>query len=181
METLSALNVIGAQPYELVREDCHALKGARSPFDPVVVRCACRLAEAMPDGIYFLVPLPSHHGQAVDSFHLAWAVAAEINRRSRQRDLHGCVATVCDILECDPHVSLCEAKHAGEDPDGIDVRVRLRDVPIAQLISRRPEMPVFLVDNVVDTGHTARACMQVLPSAKGILAVGDTGRHRGTV
>lgn len=172
MSNLSPFSVIGARPYEEVRADCYAVKDAKGPLDPVMRRCAERIVDGMLPGSCFLVPVPGHYGIATDSCSLAWAVAAEFNRRYRTS---GGSAVLCDVLECDPHLSLCEAKHTGVDPEGIDLHFRLRDVPIARLLAERPEVPVFLVDNVVDTGHTVRACLSAI-SARGVVAVGDTGR-----
>ena len=65
-----------------------------------------------------------------------------------------------------------------EDPDAVAFKVRLKAMPAARFLRDRPHLPVYLVDNMVDTGHTARACLKALPSASGVIAVGDTGVHR---
>ena len=163
---METLNIIGARPYEEVREDCHALKAGITSRNPVMVRCATRIAPAIRRA--FLIPVPSHHGPATDTLQLTLAIADEINRA-------GGTALVADVLEADPHASLCEAKHTpGADPSAIEVRVHLRQVPVANIIRKGPKIPVYLVDNVVDTGRTARACMAAVRT-DGILAVGDTG------
>lgn len=162
---MEKLNIIGARPYEEVREDCHALKTGITSRNPVMVRCAGRIAPAIRRA--FLVPVPSHHGPATDTLQLALAIAECVNKA-------GGTALVTDILEAEPHASLCEAKHNGGDPLAIDVRIKVKDVPVARLVRRGTKIPVYLVDNVVDTGHTARACMKAI-ATDGILAVGDTG------
>lgn len=168
---MEQLIIIGARPYEEVCEDCHALKGGLSPFDDVVTRNAEGVVERMPDlGDIVLVPVPSHHGTTVATYALAWAVARLYN--SRQGKAH---ASVLDCLECIPHVSLCEAKHEGMDPSEISIEVKLRGVIDIERL-RGDSRRVLLVDNVVDTGATARACMEVVP-AEGIIAVGDTGNR----
>lgn len=169
---MRSINVLGALPYEEVREDCQALKMGLTCHNPMTVRCARRIAERVKFRRCFLVPVPSHHGPAVDTLQLAMAVAEELNRHDDG------LAFVCDILESDPHPSLCEVKRSGGDPDAVAFKMRLKAMPAARFLRDRPHLPVFLVDNVVDTGHTARACLEALPSASGVIAVGDTGFHR---
>ena len=164
------IKIIGARPYPEVREDCHAVKAFNGPLEPVLKRCAERIVDAMTPEKCILVPVPGHYGTATHTCALAWAVALEFNRRHRPS---GGFACLCDILECDPHMSLCEAKHAGIDPDEIELRIRVMDDPVTRMI-KQTEVPVYLVDNVVDTGRTVRECLRVLP-ASGVLAIGDTG------
>lgn len=166
------ITIAGARPYAEVRKDCHAVKQSRTVKDRTLTRCARRIAASLPEGEWFLVPAPSHRGKAEDSLLLATAIATEYNR------LHDGFAVVCNILECEPHPSLCDEKHAGRDVSCVDIRVRLKDVPVAYALSLRTDLPAWLVDNVVDTGRTARACMRALPPLRGVIAVGDTGAHR---
>lgn len=169
---MRSIDVFGALPYEEVREDCRSLKTGLASRNPTTVRCARRIAERMRCGRCLLVPVPSHLGPAVGTLQLAMAIAEEINRRDDGP------AYVCDILESDPHPSLCEVKRSGGDPGAVAFKVRLKAMPAALSLRDHPHLPVYLVDNVVDTGHTARACLEALPSASGVIAVGDTGVHR---
>ena len=166
---MRSINVLGALPYEEVRGDCHAVKTAKSSQAPVMIRCAKRIVASLVDRRCFLVPAPSHGGTATDTLQLALAIAEEINRAEDG------FAAICDILTCDPHISLCELKHQGGDPSRVKIKVRLTDTPAAKLLRRGPRLPIYIVDNVVDTGHTAEACLKALPTSKGILAIGDTG------
>lgn len=168
---MSGLNVIGARPYAEVRDDCHALKAALSPWDPSVVRCAGHITGQVGD--CFLVPVPSHTGRATHSLLLAREISAQLRRKDR-------LCIIADILSEEPHRSLCEAEHSGDGTAGIDVKVVIRDkTGLGLLVRNHSRMPAFLVDNVVDTGKTARACMEAFPF-DGIIAVGDTGAWRNT-
>ncbi len=170
------LNVLGALPYEQVRDDCHTLKTGITSRNPTMVRCAGRITQRLDfqNCIIILVPVPSHHGPAIDTQQLATAIAEEINRKG------AAFAIVGDILTCEPHESLCEAKRSGKAPETIPITVNVKNTRTSALISAAPHIPVYLVDNVVDTGRTARACMDALPTAAGVIAVGDTGRHTET-
>ena len=171
---MKELKVICALPYSKVRECCHAIKGAWSLNDSAVRRCASRIASGLGDCI--LVPAPSHTGPATDALVLAQAICSEMVSRG-----HVCV--VCDVLAAVPHRSLCEAKHNGEDPSTIKIMVYRKDnadngfLVTNESLSPAYRLPVRLVDNVIDTGRTARACMKVLPF-DAVVAVGDTGEWK---
>ena len=114
------------------------------------------------------MPIPSHTGRATDTLTLAKAIRDALAEK-------GLRAPVIDGLECDPHESLCELKHRdGGDPDKTEIRTRVRELSLYEYLM--DNTPVYLVDNVVDTGKTARAALRVLP-ADGIIAIGTTGRH----
>ena len=160
------IRIIGARNYDEVRDDCHAVKTA-APGDEVFARSARGIAEAI-DRNCVLVPIPSHTGRATDTLTLAKAIRDALAEK-------GLRAPVIDGLECDPHESLCELKHRdGGDPDKTEIRTRVRELSLYEYLM--DNTPVYLVDNVVDTGKTARAALRVLP-ADGIIAIGTTGRH----
>lgn len=167
---MQPLTILGAHPYEEVRELCHAVKGCRHSNTPAIIRAAMLLVEAI-DCPTVLVPVPSHTGFATDMFALAGVVCVEAAKR-------GVPCEVADVLACRPHPSLCEEKHkeGGGHPE--DIRIVMYQMGGEKSMERLAGKYVLLVDNVVDTGKTARAALAALPAASGILAVGDTGKHR---
>ena len=167
---MQPLIILGAHPYEDVRELCHAVKGCRHSNTPAMIQAARLLAKAI-DRPTVLVPVPSHTGFATDMLALAGAVCAEAAKRSIPCE-------VADILACRPHPSLCDEKHkeGGGHPE--DIRIVMYQTGGEKSMERLTGKYVLLVDNVVDTGKTARAAMAALPAANGILTIGDTGKHR---
>lgn len=165
-------DIIGARPYAEVRDDCHALKQVGSPSDAAAVRCARRIAGGMDEKPHFLIPVPSHGGEATDTLHLALAIAQAFNARFPAGTAPGVFAAVCNILTCDPHPPMLFAKHYGKEPEDIPIRVTRQDYMFIP-----KDLPLYLVDNVIDTGHTADACLEALRgyNVAGIIAVGDTG------
>lgn len=96
-----------------------------------------------------LVPAPSHTGDATDMLDLAKAISERTG------------APVADVLKSAERGSQYEAKNAGKplaaSEMGITVQGGLPD----------GKLPV-VIDNVVDTGNTAEACVKAL--GKGIVA-----------
>lgn len=174
---MKTLTVIGTRPYAHVREDCHALKGARSVHDTVVERCAGRIAPELGDCI--LVPVPSHKGAATDTLLLSEAIKANLVSRG-----HTCL--VLDVLRAEPHRPLHEAKHDDDDAWSIGIHIRCRQCADMDRLRSNAAMPedaklsVLLVDNVIDTGRTVEACMHAFPF-DGIAAVGDTQEWKGRI
>lgn len=166
---MQPLTILGAHPYEEVRELCHAVKGCRHSNTPAIIRAAMLLVEAI-DRPTVLVPVPSHTGFATDMFALAGAVCVEAAKR-------GIPCEVANVLACRPHPSLCDEKHkeGGGHPE--DIRIVMYQTGDGAARDRLAGKYVLLVDNVVDTGNTARAALAALPAASGILAIGDSGRH----
>lgn len=154
--------IIGAQPYEEVRAICHAVKGITDPDSLTMLNCAEKFMPYINERCN-IVPVPSHKGRATDMLALAGA----IQKMAKKKKV---AVTVCDILRCEPHRSLCEAKHAeGEDFRTIDI-LMYTDAPFV-----KPKEKVFLLDNVVDSGKTIRAALKAI-SADGILAIGNTNQ-----
>lgn len=159
--------IISASDYESVRDLCHDVK---SGLKPAIEQAAKMLAPLVPLGKTVLVPVPGHEGAASHTLDLAYAIEKEVRRS-------GVDATVFDCLVCDPHESLCEIKRKGGDPSGIELNVRFRDQGGEDIFNKafRDGYRVVLVDNVVDTGKTARACMDVVDDCD-ILCIGNTLR-----
>ena len=166
---MQPLTILGAHPYKEVRPLCHSVKHCRHSAAPAMIQAAKLLAKAI-DRPTVLVPVPSHTGFATDMFALAGAVCVEAAKR-------GVPCEVADVLACRPHPSLCDEKHkeGGGHPE--DIRIVMYQMGGAAARERLAGKYVLLVDNVVDTGKTARAAFAALPAANGILAIGDTGRY----
>lgn len=153
--------IIGARPYWEVRETCHAVKGITDPDNEILRNCVAGLLPFIKNGCN-IIPVPSHEGRATDMLALAEAIRKAAAEK-------GMTVNVYDILRCEPHRSLCEAKHTeGEDFRMIHIRMYTDDMFV------KPRGKVYLLDNVVDSGKTVRAALEVIP-ADGILAIGDTG------
>ena len=167
------LRILGARPYDEVREDCKAAKTAMRPTDPAVTRCARRIAASLGDCI--LVPIPSHEGHATHTLALAEAIAAILWEKGK-------VSVVADALECEPHESVWERKAAGtyDGPKHYGVSAEFNyDYSKIVRNSELPadlRLPVYLVDDVVDTGYTASSYMRLIRT-DGIAAIGYTGNH----
>lgn len=166
---MQPLTILGARPYEEVRELCHAVKGCRHSNTPAIIRAAMLLVEAI-DRPTVLVPVPSHTGFATDMFALAGAVCVEAAKR-------GVPCEVADVLACRPHPSLCDEKHKERGGHPEDIRIVMYQMGGEKSMERLAGKYILLVDNVVDTGKTARAALSALPAANGILAIGNTGRY----
>lgn len=162
------LTTIGARPYRDpgVRELCHAIKDGDTE---AIRQAAAILSTHVPDGA-ILVPVPNREGKADYTLLLAEAIK---DHCAPERSVH-----VVDALTGHPHPSLCLLKEAGLPTDGVDFGFRYRN--------RREKLflasfngstgnPVYLVDNVVDTGRTARAAARALRLPEvGLLAIGNT-------
>lgn len=175
------VNIIGARPYAAVREACHRLKNygeralgapTRQAFFemfPLRVDELRPLVEAVPPHA-MLIPVPGHLGAATYTKALAWAVLALCPKKK---------VFVCDCLEGPQRESLCTLKQKGIPTDDVPVVFRVKEGlmnvlgDISSLMERN--VPV-IVDNVVDSGRTAKAAMKALGFDCPVLAVGNTGQ-----
>ena len=163
------LNVIGAIPYKFCKEFCHLLKQG---YGPAIKTAARILVQHLPDKSV-LIPVPGHTGIPGYTFDMANDIAG------RKKGV-----IFMDFLQCLPHESLCEMKSAGLPIESLDfvVNVNQSEIPrLKGLIERG--YAVVLIDNVVDTGKTACACIDAIHHAVNkdieifIMAIGDTGVH----
>ena len=164
------IRVLGARPYPEVRALCHAVKAS----DPAALRLAAvQLAGGLPGGCV-LIPVPGRSGVPGYTLRLSELIRDEMS-------LLGKSASVEDAIRTNPHPSLNEAKHKGIPPADIPITAAWKDGRterrIARLITEKGALPV-LVDNVVDTGHTARSCALPFRSIGieeiSVAAIGDT-------
>lgn len=125
--------------------------GALSAIEDAAERLACLVRENA-----VLVPMPSSTGRATVTRALCERMAALVPG-----------ATVADVLKADPHESnYTQKKRTG----GTCAPVRMERT--ATLPAGRP---VYIVDNVVDTGTTARAALAAIPEAE-VVALAHTTR-----
>lgn len=101
-----------------------------------------------------VVPMPSHIGRATTMHTIAHAVCHGGRRR-----------IMCDALECDPHESSYDQKKAGRLPSPVDMRIA--DWARGDFDRARAEAQggVYIIDNVVCTGMTARSALLAMEHA----------------
>ena len=166
------LKIIGARPYMEVRDLCHKVKEG---YLEAIKEAAASLAASLPDEC-ILVPVPGHDGRATYTARLATKIWDEMN-------LSGKKPCYIDALAADPHPSFCELKHRGEPTDTVKLNTRIlaRSKKAVRQHCIEKGMPVILIDNVVDTGKTARSAMSPFLSMGieniKVAAIGDTGEH----
>lgn len=166
----SRIKVLGSRPYydPDIRALCHAVKdGDRA----AIYKTAAMLAPYVRNGS-ILVPVPNHDGRAGYTLELAKAIREKLPRKD---------ITVLDALKGLPHPSLCEMKHAGLSLSSVDYGFEYagrRERMFLKNYNGSNGHPVFLVDNVIDTGRTAHAAYAALglPETR-LLALGNTFRN----
>ncbi len=172
METIT---IIGALPYDKVRQDCHKVKdGDEYVINhyawQIVKQNGTCLLEGNP--IVFLVPIPGHTGDATHALTLAKAIGRELNEKGGR-------VGVLDCLECEPHEPLYDKKKRGEDIYGIDLKMHFKSKKLKNTFdtiknAQYTNTKLFLIDNVVDTGHTIREAFKATGNLP-VIAIGDTG------
>ena len=113
--------------------------------NPMCIECAAKLFDLMlPEGA-IVVPMPSHYGTAIQMM----SVARQLKKR--RKDIR-----VWDCLECDPHeANYSQKKYTTPKP----IKMRLSTAINFDGVG------VFVLDNVICTGVTASAALEVLPDA----------------
>ena len=115
--------------------------------NPSCIECAAKLFDLMLPKNAVVAPMPSHIGCAAQML----SVANELYRRRPD-------VVVCDLIRCDPHPGSYAQK-----------KDRITPGPIRMFIT--PEFHeysgfrMFILDNVICTGATASAALEVLPNA----------------
>ena len=170
---MKQIKIIGARPYEEVRDLCHEIK-QMEPYT-MVHTAAKQLYPALPDKC-ILIPVPGHDGKATYTLNLAKCVILQATLNDTVEKIAQRMV-ILDILRCAAHQSLCEIKHNNGNIDKIDINMSKTTLIEEQLLLAYIEQgytPV-LVDNVVDTGKTAKACLDALGlNEVSILAIGTT-------
>ncbi len=127
-----------------------------------------------------LVPVPGHEGYATHSVRMCAAILVATAKANQTDGAVKKYSTLCDCLSCVPHPSLCVMKHRGEDISRVEVEVQWKNELEKDLFNSyvRDGLVPILVDNVVDTGKTARSCMRRLGVGPvQVIAIGSTGRQ----
>ena len=113
--------------------------------NPRCIECAAKLFDLMLPGNAVVAPMPSHLGCAVQML----SVANELYRR--RPDI-----VVCDLLRCDPHeANYSQKKYTTPEPIKMHLSTAINFDGVG----------VFVLDNVICTGVTASAALEVLPDA----------------
>lgn len=120
---------------------CHKLK----ENDPQTIEyCARQLAKMLPENAV-IVPIPGHHGFAFQTLYLARSISEHSNGN----------ITVANVLKGISRVSNYQAKKDGQPLSAEELGFRqVRALP-------KGKVP-YLLDNVVDTGATAKAAFKAL-------------------
>lgn len=158
---MEPITLIHGLRYDSVRELCRKIK-----TPPYLIDVPRTLIRSIPRRAA-LIPVPGHEGKATYTFELAISLRNYCNMWDN-KDVE-----VFDILEGDPRESLCELKQQGKNPDKVKTTFRPNGSYQEEDISDRP---LVLIDNVVDTGRTARAAQQALGRPCLLAVIGDTGR-----
>lgn len=132
-------------------------KGVKTRNEGVIKEAAAKIAPLIPDNAV-LIPAPSHDGRATDMLDLAKAVA----------EITG--SEVADVLRSAPRESQYQAKKATGVPMvsgqlGITMEGTLPE-------GKTP----IIIDNVVDSGNTAEACVQAVGRAV-VVTIGDSAEQ----
>ena len=166
-KAMQTIRVIGALPYESVRERCHQIKDG---ICGTIHAEAQRLAKFLPVAAV-LIPVPGHRGYPDYTDTLAFEIVRAAQKLGKE-------IKHFPVLLCQPHPSFCQLKH-DEKKVLPEIRMKWSSEYWKKTILEYQEAgyDVILVDNVIDTGKTARACMSLLGPVQ-VLATGDTGRHK---
>lgn len=120
---------------------CHKLK----ENDPqAITYCARQLVKMLPENAV-VVPIPGHHGFALQTLYLARA----INEQSDG------IIPVANVLKGNSRVSNYQAKIEGHPLTSSELCFR-------QVAPLPKDRVPYLLDNVVDTGTTAKAAINAL-------------------
>ena len=120
---------------------CHKLK----ENDPQAINfCARQLAKMLPENAV-IVPIPGHFGYAVQTLYLARAISEQSNGN----------IPVANVLKGISRVSNYQAKKDGQP-------LSAEELGFHQVYALPKRKVPYLLDNVVDTGTTAKAAVKAL-------------------
>ena len=173
------IRIVSSLPYdnENVKKLCRKVKEETPEGRSACAKAAIDIARDIPNKS-ILVPIPTHDPSTYYTVILAIQIAmmAEI--------LYGKKVDVKKLLKGEPHPSLCELKEKGKDISDIDTGIRLNPEEMNLPLDRMTKQGwrIVLVDNVIDTGKTVRACLDALGDLADytdIAVIGDTGNWKG--
>lgn len=118
--------------------------------NPKCIECAAKLFDLMlPEGAV-VIPMPGHNGSACQMLSVVRKIV------ERRGDI-----TAYDILKCEPHeANYSQKKYATPAP--IKMFLDRKDLDV-ECVNYGADM--FVLDNVICTGLTASAALEVLPDA----------------
>lgn len=120
---------------------CHKLK-ENNP--QVIDYCARQLAKMLPENAV-IVPIPGHHGYAQETLYIAKAISVQTDGK----------IPVANVLKGNCRTSNYQSKKEGRPLSEEELGFhQVRPLP-------KDKMP-YLLDNVVDTGTTARAAVKAI-------------------
>ena len=120
---------------------CHKLK----ENDPrAITYCARQLVKMLPENAV-VVPIPGHHGFALQTLYLAKAISEQTDG----------IIPVANVLKGNSRTSNYQAKKAGHPLTSSELGFR-------QVAPLPKDKVPYLLDNVVDTGTTAKAAIITL-------------------
>ena len=113
--------------------------------NPKCIECAAKLFDLMlPEGA-IVVPMPSHYGSARQMLSV-------VSKLVKMRD----DIAVYDILKCDPHeANYSQKKYTAPKPIKMHLSTSINFDGVG----------AFILDNVICTGVTASAALEVLPDS----------------
>ena len=118
--------------------------------NPKCIECAAKLVDLMlPEGA-IVVPMPSHYGSACQMLSVVRKLV------ERRNDI-----TAYDILKCDPHeANYSQKKYTTPSPIHMHISSKMVECDGYDF-----GQGIFILDNVICTGVTASAALEVLPDA----------------
>ena len=155
------LQVYALSDYMSVRDLSHIVKDRGQQGIDIAVKAFSAALDAMPDkDRYYLVPMPTSSSHSYTE-----RICRGVSRETGM--------PVSNILAASPHDSLYDWKkeHAGEAlPDLL--------FALSDRYDRHEGKTPLIIDNVIDTGHTARAALEAFDKESPVMMVlGTTGNH----
>ena len=160
------LDIIYSKIYADVETICKRVKEERLFADEV----GAELAEFVPNHSV-LIPTPSHLGYPTYTYIMAVSAAYEARKQGKK-------VLVFPEVKCWPRESLCAIKQAGGQlPAEIEFSVGVFDrMKLTDLLSY-DYIPIVL-DNVIDTGMTAKAMQKAVGAPCKFMCIGTTERYK---
>ena len=161
-EEQRTMKVLSLASYEDVRGLAHGVKDDAIGIIDIAASAMGKAVNAMPDkDDYVLVPMPSHNQRYnVCVSRLTRKIAEQTGLKR------------VEALEGAEHKRLYDfkKKHPGEPLPELFFALS-EDYPIPE--GKKP----LVIDNVIDTGHTAWAALEAMPETPLVMVLGTTGNH----
>lgn len=169
MVSTDKFGLIYSNPYDEVRDLCHAVK-EQDGWLAIPKRILNQAISALGHKT-ILIPIPGHLGNAESNLDICYA----IRNKAPQKDIR-----VIDALRGQPRESLCEYKQHGEEPNTIDIVFQFNDssdgIDAEGIALLAKTFDIVLVDNVIDSGRTAEAAQKALELPCKLITLGSTGQ-----